>query len=345
MPRGGKKMGTRDHRSRERLDAVCSFLSPNRKLSIRSCLYRLSAMYRPGSSTEKLYPGTDKLSYRSLKELIRVVRITGERDEELGGAMDDCFIDNKRVMVEGETDGWENIAAYMEPPDPRGYKRNPWQDQPDRIHVWVEKDTLRGLIQGPCFKWDVTHVISMGTFGRTILMRAAERIAEAINSGCRRIFIFYIGDFDPSGLAIEEWAQFGNEKEGNRRTEGLLEIIVNRHGWTLAQYKERIVFRRVAVTEYDFLSNPGLEPMKISIKDAGLDEETGKCKKGNDPRAVDYKKQYGDRCLEAEALEVLKDGEISDRLDLAIQGAIDLDAWAANERKQKREIQRWINSH
>jgi len=115
MPRGGTKEGNRKNRSKERLAALLMFLNAWRKLSVRGCLYRLSAMYRPNSSTEKLYRGTDHNSYRSLKELTRTARITGECDDALGCAMDDCFVDNKRVLVEGESDGWANIAEFMHP--------------------------------------------------------------------------------------------------------------------------------------------------------------------------------------------------------------------------------------
>jgi hypothetical protein len=183
MPRGGKKAGTRDHISRARLDALVTFLRPSRKLSIRSCLYRLSAMVHPLRPGEKLYPGTDKNSYRSLKELTRVARISGECDEALGCAMDDCFIDNKRILLIGETDGWMDIEQFMAPPDPRHYERNRWQDQPDRIQVWVEKDTLRGLIASVCSERDVTQLISMGTFGRTAMLRAATHMDAVIKSG------------------------------------------------------------------------------------------------------------------------------------------------------------------
>jgi hypothetical protein len=337
----GKIAGTRSTITKERLAGLVSFLDPHRRLSVRSCLYRLSAMTRPGS-TEKLYPGTDHLSYRSLKELTRTARISGECDTALGCAMDDCFEDNKRILVRGETFGWSNIAEFMEPNDPRHYKRNRWQDQSDRIHVWVEKDTLRGLISSVCYKWDVTQLISMGTFGRTLLLQAAQRIDRAFKDVCGRLWIFYVGDFDPSGLAIEEWAQRGNEEKNNRRTEGLWELLATKFDWTPDQYAERIHWKRIAVTAADF-QNPALADYKISIKDAGRDED-GLCLPGNDPRAADYKAKYGNQCLEAEALEVLADGEIARRLDAAIERAVDLDSWEASERKQKREIRDWLRS-
>jgi hypothetical protein len=342
--RGGKKAGTRDLISRARLAALVTFLSPHRKLSVRSCLYRLSAMVRPGTQ-EKLYPGTDHNSYRSLKELTRTARISGECDDLLRCSMDDCFEDNKRIFVTGETDGYANIGEYMAPRNPRYYKRNPWQDQPDRIQVWVEKDTLRGLVESVCWKWDVSQLISMGTFGRTALLTAAEHMAEAIKSDCGRIWIFYVGDFDPTGLAIEEWAQQGNDEKNNRRTEGLQEILTStRYQWTQQECDSRIQWRRIAVTVADF-NNPDLSPYKISIKDAGRDEETGKCLPGHDPRAEEYKQKFGDQCLEAEALEVLADGEISRRLEGAIEGAIDMDAWKWSEQKQKRAIRAWLRKH
>jgi hypothetical protein len=298
MAPGGKQSGTRNLASRERLTALSTFLDPGRKLSIRSCLYRLSAM--SGSDGRKLYPGTDINSYRSLKELIRTARISGELD-------DDCFIDNKRILLEGETNGWENIEEYMRPHNPHHYERNRWQDQPDRIQVWLEKDTLRGLIASICRKWDVTRLISMGTL-------------------------------------IEEWAQRGNNGDGNRRTEGLLELLVTKFDWTSEQYEEQIRWERVAVTLADF-QNPQLAPYKISIKDAGRDEETSKCLPGHDPRAEEYKEAYGGQCLEVEALEVLNDGEIANRLDAYIHDVIDLDLWQASERKQRREIRNWIRTH
>jgi hypothetical protein len=144
-------------------------------------------------------------------------------------------------------------------------------------------------------------------------------------------------------LAIEEWAQRGNELEGNRKTEGLRELLRHRFGWTDADYDARISWRRVAVTEEDF-ENPALAPHRISIKDAGYDEDTGQCKKGHDPRAEEYKERYGDQCLEAEALEVLQDGEIAERLGQAIRGVIDQKAWAESERKQEREIRQWLRT-
>lgn len=162
--------------------------------------------------------------------------------------------------------------------------------------------------------------------------------------GSRQIWIFFVGDHDPSGIALEQWAQRGNGENGNRRTEGLFELLANKFGWTPKEYDRQIRWQRITVTQDDF-HDPRLAEYRISIKDAGRDPETGKCLKGHDPRAAVYKSKFGDMCLEAEALEVLKDGEIAERLDRAIQAAIDMDAWEASERKQEQEIKQWLRTH
>jgi hypothetical protein len=319
MPRGGRIAGCRNLISRQRLAAVEEFLSPRRPVSSRYCLYQLAS--------RGLYPDTTHRSYRSCKELMLSARISGELD-------DGCFVDNRRVVWTGETDGWPNLAEYMEPPDPRWYKRNRWQDQPVHIEVWTEKDTIAPLIKDVARnKWDISGLISTGTFSRPSLVAAAKRIHEAWEQG-KRIKIFYIGDFDPTGLGIEQWGQKGNGEANQRRTEGLFEILHRKYGWTESDFRTRISWERIAATELDLKTMPA--KYKLPIKEAERDEATGQLIKG-DPRAEVYKGKYGDQCIEVEALEVLKIGEIADRLDRAIQKTIDADAWKKSERKEARE--------
>lgn len=326
MPRGGRAAGSRNLISRQRLAAVKEFLSPRRPVSSRYCLYQLAS--------RGLYPDTTHKSYRSCKELMLSARISGELD-------DACFVDNKRVVWIGETDGWSNLAAYMEPPDPRYYTRNRWRDQNVHVEAWTEKDTIAPLIKDVVRKWDITGLISTGTFSRPSLVAAAKRINEAWEQG-KRIKVLFIGDFDPTGVGIEQWAQRGNGEANQRRTEGLFEILHSKYGWTESDFRERISWERIAATEQDLRTMPA--KYKLPIKEAERDEETGQLIKG-DTRSEAYKAKYGDQCIEVEALEVLKIGEIADRLDRAIQRTIDMDAWAASERKQKQEIRAWLRKH
>jgi hypothetical protein len=238
------------------------------------------------------------------------------------------------VVWIGETDGWPNLAEYMEPRDLHYYTRNRWQDQPVHIEVWTEKDTLAPLIKGvACNRWDIYGLISTGTFSRPALVAAAKRFQHAFKENKRSV-VLYIGDFDPTGLGIEQWARRGNGQANQRRTEGLFEILHRSHGWTESQFSKRIVWKRIAATQRDLETMP--EKYKLPIKEAERDEETGQLIKG-DTRSEGYKAQYGDLCIEVEALEVLKIGEIADRLDRAIQKTIDANAWKESERKEAEE--------
>jgi hypothetical protein len=321
MPRGGRAAGRVNLESRERLDALRTFLSPDRPVTVRYCLYQLAS--------RGLYPSTAKKHYRSIKELCLTARIRGVDHE--WGLDDACFIDNKRVVEDGGI-GYDNLADFQKPPSINRYYRNRWQDQPKhRTEIWCEKDTVAVLIRDVVGKWDAILRISMGGFGRAFLVQAANKLADVI----RPITILYVGDWDPKGENIETAAREGNQKENNRHREGLRDILIAKHGWTPERWKEQVTWKRVAATENDFLAMD--DKFKLPIKEARIDEETGQTTKG-DALAPAWKERYGDLCLEVEALEVLEVGEVANRLDAAIQRyGVDLDAWRKSERKEARE--------
>jgi hypothetical protein len=320
MPRGGKKAGTRDKKSRLRIAAMLTFLSLARLVSVRYCLYQLAS--------RGLYPSTAHKHYRSCKELCLTARINGELE-------DDCFSDSKRVVIDTGT-GWENLAEYLKHPDIRFYYRNRWQDQPrHRVEVWIEKDTIAALIRDTVRKWDGILRVSMGGFGRAFLCKAAKALADVT----KPITILYCGDWDPKGENIENAAREGNQLLNNRRREGLKDILIGKHGWTEARWKKQVKWIRVAATEKDFLSMD--DKYKLPIKEARVDEETGLATAG-DALAPAWKKRYGKRigslCLEIEALEVLAIGEVANRLDRAIQKhGVNLSAWKQSEQREARE--------
>jgi hypothetical protein len=326
MPKG-KIAGSVSNANKERLEAMRTFLSPDRPVTVRYCLYQLAS--------RDLYPSTAKKHYRSLKELCLTARIRGVDHEN--GLDDASFLDNKRVVEDGGI-GYDNLAEYLKPPDTDDYYRNRWQDQPKhRTEVWAEKDTVAVLIRDVVTKWDAILRISMGGFGRAFLCRAAEALAEVV----KPITILYLGDFDPKGVNIEIAAREGNQKENNRRREGLKDILIAQHGWTAERWETQVTWKRVAATETDFLTID--DKFKLPIKEARVDEETGEPTKG-DALAPAWKETYGELCLEVEALEVVKVGEVAERLDTAIQRyGVDVKAWHKSARKQANELRMWRN--
>ncbi len=308
MPKG-KQLGARSLKSQDRLAALRSFLDPRRPVSVRYCLYQLA--------TRGLYPSTAKKHYRSTLQLTVTARISGELDDE-------CFTDNKRVVHSGEWNGFENLAQYQKPSPIERYSRDRWQDQPRHLECWLEKDTTAPLVKRVINQWDITLRVSAGSFSRPFLVRAAEEIAKRD----RPTVIFYIGDFDPSGLSIESVARKGNGERGNRRREGLFDLLIQKHGWTAARWRKQITWKRIAATEKDLRTMPA--KFRLSIKEATEDSN-------GDPHAPGYKETYGDKCVEVEAIEVLKVGELAERLDNAIRNVIDLEAWEESGRKEAEE--------
>lgn len=321
MPRGGRIAGSVNEISKKRLVALRTFLSPDRPVTVRYCLYQLAS--------RGLYPSTAKKHYRSLKELCLTARIRGA-DHEWG--LDDAsFLDNKRV-VEDSGIGYDNLAEFQKPPGINRYYRNRWQDQAKhRTEVWCEKDTVAVLIRDVVENWDAILRISMGGFGRAFLVQAANSLAHVT----KPIVILYLGDWDPKGENIEFAAREGNERENNRRREGLKDILIAKHGWTPERWRKQVTWKRVAATESDFLSMD--DKFKLPIKEARIDEETGEPSKG-DALAPAWKERYGELCLEVEALEVSEVGEVANRLDVAIQRyGVDVEAWRKSERKEAKE--------
>ena len=78
------------------------------------------------------------------------------------------------------------------------YRRDLWRRQPVYVEVWCEKEALSGVIYGVTGHWDVPLMVSRGYASLSYLYRAA----GAIRAKDKPAFIYFLGDFDPSGLDI-----------------------------------------------------------------------------------------------------------------------------------------------
>lgn len=77
------------------------------------------------------------------------------------------------------------------------YRRALWDDQPVRAEFWLEKEGLAGVIYDVTSEFDVPLYVARGFSSLTYLAEAAEDIEDC---GCP-IFIYHLGDHDPSGRA------------------------------------------------------------------------------------------------------------------------------------------------
>jgi hypothetical protein len=78
------------------------------------------------------------------------------------------------------------------------YRRNLWDDAEDYVEVWIEKDALAGVLVTETDPLDVPLMVAKGYTSKSYAYGAAEDIADEIDR-LKRIFIYHLGDSDPSG--------------------------------------------------------------------------------------------------------------------------------------------------
>jgi hypothetical protein len=81
-----------------------------------------------------------------------------------------------------------------------GYRRDYWQDQPVYVETWAEKSTVQGVLGPVLAKYGVTFRVMKGFGSFTAVRQAAEDSLDV--PGDKPCVAFYLGDWDPSGLAM-----------------------------------------------------------------------------------------------------------------------------------------------
>jgi hypothetical protein len=188
-----------------------------------------------------------------------VYRLLKEAREE-GIIPWDWIVDESRNLE--QVASWDNPAAYMRTAS-RSYRRDFWQQQPERIVVWSEKGTIRGVLQPVLDEYGVGFRVLHGFGSATIINDMAQ------DDDGRPLTILYIGDFDPSGL----WM---SERDIPERLE--------RYGG------DHITVERIALLRPDCTAL-GSHPA-FNVQD-----------KNKDPRAPWFRTTYGQLCWELDAMD------------------------------------------
>ncbi len=79
------------------------------------------------------------------------------------------------------------------------YRRNMWHNLPARVEIWLEKDALAGVLYEVTEMWDVPLMVTRGYPSLSFLAGAAASIQAAE----RPVYLYYFGDWDPSGVDID----------------------------------------------------------------------------------------------------------------------------------------------
>lgn len=135
--------------------------------------------------TEQEYKGT-------VCRLLAKMRRSGDLPYE-------WIADNSRWMRKPTSYG--SIEELLETTR-QAYRRSLWANQDAYVEVWIEKEALAGVVYELTSRWDVPLMVTRGYPSLTFLYEAAEQMPLD-----RVVYIYYLGDFDPSGVDIERFVR------------------------------------------------------------------------------------------------------------------------------------------
>ncbi len=159
------------------------------------------------------------------------------------------------------TPSWSDPAAFSEAVKEQ-YRRDRWSRQADRVEVWSEKGTIRGMLAPILREYGVGFRVMHGYTSAT----TAWTVAEESRADSRRMVALYVGDWDPSGMHMSEVDLPGR----------------------LGEYGARGLLRRLALGRED-------------VERGGLPWFSADDKR-KDPRHRWFVANYGGRCWELDAL-------------------------------------------
>jgi hypothetical protein len=134
-----------------------------------------AATYRPRSIT-----GRGRRSATDLADLLQVVR--GILDQQSGP------ISIRHLF-------YLTVSAGAVEKTERGY-------QNFKVEIWAEKDAIASILLEAADPWRVQVFPFRGFASLTSLYNAAETFREKQDEG-KAVFVYYFGDHDPSGVAID----------------------------------------------------------------------------------------------------------------------------------------------
>jgi hypothetical protein len=180
----------------------------------------------------------------------------------------------------------ERISAWSNPEEYsraviRSYRRDYWDQQSERVEVWSEKGTIRGVLRPVLDEYGVGFRVMHG-FGS-----ATEVYNIAQDDDGRPLTVFYVGDWDPSGLCMSE--------------QDLPERLERYDG-------QHVELERIALTR-DHLAD--LPSFPASDKE-------------KDPRYKWFVKNFGERCWELDALDP---NVLRTCVEQKIEDCIEPEAW------------------
>lgn len=239
-----RKMGRRWGSTRRLEAAALVILADEQPMTIRQLFYRLVSRAAIANS---------RTAYQAVSRLLTRLREQG-----------DCpwawIVDRSRPTY--ASSAWADPTKYAEVVR-RSYRKDYWQFQPRRVEIWLEKDAIVGAVEPVTAEFGVTVRVLRGFGSATMAQQIGKYLSDCWEDATQ-VQVFYAGDFDPSGVLIE------NDLRQRVMAYGHTEFAMS-----------RIAVHRADIAAFN------LPPLKI---------------KDSDSRAAAFRRRHGDQCVELDAL-------------------------------------------
>lgn len=176
-----KRRGRRSRAEMEKIrDAIYAAAEELHPVSARGVFY---AVETAGfiAKTDAEYKGT-------------VVRLLGEMRRS-GELPFEWIADSTRWMRKPSS--YTGLEQMLEE-SRRFYRQDLWHESDTYVEIWLEKDALAGVVYDVTETWDVPLMVTRGYPSLSFMFSAAMAIARQD----RPTYLYYFGDFDPSGVDI-----------------------------------------------------------------------------------------------------------------------------------------------
>ena len=145
---------------------------------------------------------TDK-GYDLLQRRLAMLRMGGQVDWDL---ITDC---SRNVQSVSTWNSMEDIITSAK----KQFKMDTWITQPCRVQLWLEKEGLAPLLEDIITKYRVPLYPGKGYSSLSFTRQAALQAIDWLDAG-QRVIVLQWGDYDPSGVNIQEslanqYKQFG----------------------------------------------------------------------------------------------------------------------------------------
>jgi hypothetical protein len=228
------------------IDASREILAAENPMTVRQLFYRLV-------SNETVQ--NNLADYQKVSKAMTRARKDGRVDWE-------WIVDRSRGSYSSE--GWTDLRSMRAVMEDTllDYRRDYWQDQPNHIEIWCEKDAVTGSIAEVRNEYGLTVYAIRGFNSTSNVHESSQRLCQALGAGKQPV-ILYLGDHDPSGRDIERDLK---ERLDVRRS--------------------HVEIHRVAIRKDD-IAKFNLPPLRV---------------KDEDPRARKFKAVHGAEAVELDAL-------------------------------------------